>query len=279
MIVLIGIITTMCGYLIATDWRTIPYDPCTEYSPFHHPEIAQYYDNIHSVIVGKFQDVDFTSPKLKGVKFLSNIELIFADGNFSFESDLRINLSCSRVDTCTCALRNPTCLHFTMDENLNILLVTSPEDLYYDCTSEFNLGSPITACITHQKTLAGTTVTTPVAEQEAKIESINVLPKRVYFVARNICVEANVTGHQCHWIPSSTITKKECEDCQPICRSVSQTLTFAQFMVGNGLLVYTGALQFTPIVSILMNQTPKQIQVLLAILYYTTRHAWWSGRL
>ncbi|XP_064385763.1 uncharacterized protein LOC135334489 [Halichondria panicea] len=265
MIVLTGIITTMCGYLIVTDWQTIPYDPCTEYSPFHHPEIVQYYEN-NTIIVGRFQaesHLDFTLPKLKGVKLLSNINLIFADGTF-FESDLRINLSCSHVDNCTCALKNPACLHFKIDENLNILLATSPEDVYYyDCSFNFNLRSPITACITlsrHQTALVGNRATAPVSKQEAEIESINVLPKRVYFVARNSCIEANVTGHQCHWIPSSTITKKECKDCQPICRSVSQTLTFTQFLVGNGLLVYTSALQYSPIVSLLMNQTPKQIQ-------------------
>ncbi len=266
MIVLTGIITTMCGYLIVTDWQTIPYDPCTEYSPFHHPEIVQYYEN-NTIIVGRFQaesHLDFTLPKLKGVKLLSNINLIFADGTF-FESDLRINLSCSHVDNCTCALKNPACLHFKMDENLNILLATSPEDVYYyDCSFNFNLRSPITACITlsrHQTALVGNRATAPVSKQEAEIESINVLPKRVYFVARNSCIEANVTGHQCHWIPSSTITKKECKDCQPICRSVSQTLTFTQFLVGNGLLVYTSALQYSLIVSLVMNQTPKQIQV------------------
>ena len=262
MIVLTGIITTMCGYLIVTDWQTIPYDPCTEYSPFHHPEIVQYYEN-NTIIVGRFQKnieshVDFTLPKLKRVKLLPNINLIFADGA-SFEADLRINLSCSHVYNCTCALKNPTCLYFKINENLNT------EDLYYyDCSSDFNLRSPITACITlsrHQTVLAGNKATTSVDEHESEIESITVLPKRVYFIARNTCIEANVTGHQCHWIPSSTITKKECKDCQPICRSVSQTLTFAQFLVGNGLLVYTSALQYAPIISLLMNQTPKQIQV------------------
>ena len=269
MIVLTGIITTMCGYLIVTDWQTIPYDPCTEYSPFHHPEIVQYYEN-NTIIVGRFQEknieshVDFTLPKLKGVKLLHKINLIFANGT-SFESDLRINFHCSHVDNCTCALKNPTCLHYKMAENLSILLATSPENLYYyECNSDFNLRLPITACITllrRQTVLAGNKATTPVDEHESEIESINVLPKRVYFIARNTCIEANVTGHRCHWIPSSTIIKKECKDCQPICRSMSQTLTFTQFLVGNGLLVYTSALQYAPIVSLLMNQTPKQIQV------------------
>ncbi len=31
----------MTGYALLTDWQAIPYDPCTEYSPFHHPELFQ----------------------------------------------------------------------------------------------------------------------------------------------------------------------------------------------------------------------------------------------
>ena len=94
-----------------------------------------------------------------------------------------------------------------------------------------------------------------------KINSINVLPEKVYFIARNNCNEANVSGHQCHWIPSSIITKKECEDCQPICRSISQTLTFAQFCIAIALMVLSNSLQFTPIVALLTNQSPKQYVV------------------
>ena len=40
-ILLIGVSVTVAAYLLLTDWQTIPYDPCTEYSPFHHPEIIK----------------------------------------------------------------------------------------------------------------------------------------------------------------------------------------------------------------------------------------------
>ena len=70
-----------------------------------------------------------------------------------------------------------------------------------------------------------------------------------------------------HWIPDSDIFKKKCEDCQPICRSVHQnTDILLSFIIGNGLLVLSSALQIVPVVALLMNQAPERIQVCIKLL-------------
>ncbi len=41
---------------LIADWQAIPYDPCTEKSPFHHPDIVDTY-NISSF---EFSDHDYS---------------------------------------------------------------------------------------------------------------------------------------------------------------------------------------------------------------------------
>ena len=38
-IAMIGIIGSILSLSLMADWQAIPYDPCTEKSPFHHPDI------------------------------------------------------------------------------------------------------------------------------------------------------------------------------------------------------------------------------------------------
>ena len=42
-IAIIGITTGIIGAIILADWQSISYDPCTEFSLFHHPELADDY--------------------------------------------------------------------------------------------------------------------------------------------------------------------------------------------------------------------------------------------
>ncbi len=268
MIALIGSIATMIGYLIVTDFQTIPYDACTEYSPFHNPSLIEYYENVsnNSVILQEYNyNANSSIGKLNTIKLsssvINNMELL----NHSLKLDLELSLNCQQNNHCQCIISHPVCFNFNfaIDKDQNIVPTSNHNGLleYYKCSSKINEEILITACVT--------LVTPRIMKEDdiAEIETISMLPKDVYFIARNNCNEANVSGHQCHWIPSSIITKKECEDCQPICRSVSQTFTFAQFLIGNGVLVFASSLQYVPITSLLMNQSPQRLQVAYPHIY------------
>ena len=49
-ITILGIAFSMIGLTILADWQSIPYDMCTDYSLFHHPELAMNYST-HSLPV------------------------------------------------------------------------------------------------------------------------------------------------------------------------------------------------------------------------------------
>jgi len=44
-ITILGIISSVIGLIIMADWQSIPYDPCTEFSLYHHPELASSVSN------------------------------------------------------------------------------------------------------------------------------------------------------------------------------------------------------------------------------------------
>ena len=39
-ITILGILSSVIGLTLMADWQSIPYDPCTEFSLYHHPELA-----------------------------------------------------------------------------------------------------------------------------------------------------------------------------------------------------------------------------------------------
>ncbi|CAI8044643.1 hypothetical protein GBAR_LOCUS24744 [Geodia barretti] len=43
LLTVLGMVCTIIALLIITDWQAIGRDPCTEYSLFHHPELADQY--------------------------------------------------------------------------------------------------------------------------------------------------------------------------------------------------------------------------------------------
>ena len=253
----------MLGYLIVTDWQTIPYDPCTEFSPYHHPGITQDFNISSSVKSSRILRAVLAPPKLTSINLNSDINIELGTSTLSFEADLGLSFSCRQTMACDCSQFPTRCLKFLMDNETMRSFGTSIDQALYQCSSNFNQKSPITFCIflsgTIKEKYARIKETTEFPKVE--INSISVLPEKVHETAQNICTQANVSGHQCHWIPNSDIFKKECEDCQPICRSVRQTLTFPQYIIGNGVLVLSSALQVVPVTALLMNQSPELIQV------------------
>ncbi len=261
-ILIMGMLTTITGYLLLTDFQAIPYDPCTEYSPFHHPEITNYNESIghvpsfnthlHSNII------NYTTPPrlatLTSLHFSNTASFDFTTDKSSIELNFGTgdNYTCKHVTECSCTFTQP-CLKFKVPiTELSLLSGT------FQCFDEVKF------CIflsTGSQGKRNNEQDDTKMLEMAEINSITVLPEDVYFIARSNCNEANISGHQCHWIPSSIITKKECEDCQPICRSVSQTLTFAQFCLAFWIMIYSNSLQLPPAVALLSNEAPKQLLV------------------
>ena len=152
---------TVCGALILTDWQAIPYDPCTELSPFHHPNIVANY---------------------------------------------------SETGTS-------------------------------DSTNEV--------------------VNTSLA---VHLQILQVLAEDQYTIAVRKCENANITKHTCHWIPNSVITKKHCGDCQPICRSLQQSLTFAQYCIGATAITMSIDIVSVPVATLLSDRIGRSNQVKLLYL-------------
>ena len=285
-IMLLGIFVTMFSYLVITDWQTIPYDPCTEFSPFHHPDIAWH---SKSDISWSIQNSFFPKASLQrsnptiplhqekplasfSLKLLPELNLDQSTGHIHrYQADFGLTFSCKKAESCDCEQLPSKCLIFPTDNKKTMKFdhsMTTDNKKLLQCTSSFNSEHPITFCIVLYLKNSDQPPTTPAVYESfleattavlnAEIDSINILPDKQ---DKTNCVQANVSGHQCHWIPYSDIFKKECEDCQPICRSVHQTLTFPQFIIGNGVLLLAGALQYVSINAILVNQSPTQTQV------------------
>ena len=149
---------TICGALILTDWQAIPYDPCTELSPFHHPNI-----------VANYSEAD-TSVSVSKVMYINN--------------------------------------SLTVDSQV-----------------------------------------------------FQVLGEDQYTIAVSKCENANIAGHTCHWIPDSLITKKLCGDCQPICRSRQQSLTFAQYCIGTTAITMSIDICWVPVAALLSDRIGRGNQV------------------
>ena len=54
----------MFGASLLTDWQAIPYDPCTEKSPFHHPDIINQY-NTTLLTFQEYRPPELYSPALE----------------------------------------------------------------------------------------------------------------------------------------------------------------------------------------------------------------------
>ena len=152
---IIGLSMTICGAFILTDWQAIPHDPCTELSPFHHPNIV---------------------------------------ANYS-EADTRES-AYSKVESLT-----------------------------------------------------------------AHSQVLQVLAVDEYTIAVSNCENANITRHHCYWVPNSSITKKRCGDCQPICRSHQRSLTFAQYCIGTALITMSIDIGWVPIAALLSDRLDRENQV------------------
>ena len=272
-IALIGLVMAVIGYLLATDWQAIPYDPCTEYSPFHHPEL---YENLTLAKNRTKEKLELTKRKFLSLNLLSNIGLKFGDGQTAepmvpIEVDFPYVYECFEDVTCpVCKARedffSQLCLIISRDRNGKVQLheqqpSINNEPMLLSCS----LTSEQKFCVNFynyqedkEKEFDGI-LQNLTAKASASIQNLMVLPDNVYDVASTTCM--NAINGQCHWIPFSTLTREKCMDCPPICRSKQQTLSFAQFIMGLAILIATNPFVWVPTVAMATNQTPKNLQV------------------
>ena len=290
---------TVIGCILFADWQAIPYDPCTEYSPFHHPEITQNYsikqslnETSKSVYNNSTDDrhLELIKPTAERAQlhFHSDIEMKFTDGStVKIKLPGDVELTCNHVDDCEChqhsaqawSVLNSICLFYSQDDGGRIAFTESslmsesehyPSKRFQCVTSPTILFQhPLSLCV-H---LYGTYFHSQTKKSSEKlsmttgsIQSLQVLSNFSYYTAKMNCIHANFTNHHCHWSPSSVITKKECEDCQPICKSIEQSLTFVQYVLGSTLIFSSLPVTWVPISVMASSQASMELQVATIIL-------------
>ncbi len=212
---------TFVACLLSADWQSIPYDPCTLLSPFHHSELIDhplhYHDNspwqrtLHSELSSRYR-----LPKVQ----------------------------CSHTEqSCDCGQR--LCLNYTLDSN----------DTLHEATPTSN-STPLSLqcrprllpCVQLYSAL-----------HFVSIQQLTLLSEIDYNMSKHTCETSNVS--HCHWIPSSSITHKECVDCQPICRGVDRTLTFWQFVLGTVIVMASLPILWVSLVAMISVQVGVESQV------------------
>ena len=291
--VVIGILITISGGILLTDWQALPSDHCIEYSPFHHPELREKYA---SEAVNVFSPMNHdaiqrsttqtSSGEIAYNKIQANVcfPRSYVDiSNFNVSDTM---LKCTEVDSCvncltedvTAAFPVPSVPCFSLDYRADKLCTTGdgyiplrgPTTTYL-CNIE---SSKYCACVIIPRNSTTSPLNDsesivlqePSLDQSVHIQTLQLIEESVYNVAVNKCESLHDT-HGCHWIPQSKITGKLCGDCQPICRSVYHTLTFIQFCIGTILLQISLPSSRVSAVNILTDVVHKDIQVRSNIIY------------
>ena len=275
---------TFAACILSADWQAIPPDPCTDFSPFHRPELIPNHSNNQS-------HSRSTPVNASLSHFIINIQL--GSNNGSVLTRLEAPLSCEQVGSCDCT-RLQDCIyraHGSHSYSRTTLYAHAPSALYlppivFSCQLKpyhdtpslpHQLLEPVCIFLYQNRTelpLTGSwtgrghslqDVTDPSLEP-AYIQELTVLTDSVYNSSRHNCEHANVTTGRCHWIPSSVITGKECSDCQPICRNTEQTLRFWQFVLGTSILMAALPLLWVSLVAISSIQVRVESQVRVLIM-------------
>lgn len=280
-----------------TDWQALPYDKCTEYSPFHHPEI------IHnsSTITANFSSLSWIPTKRKvcysqqdsfsGVLTQLNInpisQLVFSTGQkVNIQLQDNIKLFCHASDKCASYCREPHrtirplcvqysvnkygCLELQDGNSIKMTGRTNVEEETVLCSTDSStLQSQFSVCVQLHKN--GNKQHQPVDNSLGTVhtQSLQHLNPEDYNTSMFNCVNANVTSHDCYWNPYSIITRKHCEDCQPICRSRSHSLTFTQFVLGAALLLASIPVAWVPVAALISNRVSKEAQVTVCTVLFS----------
>ena len=267
-----GMACSIAGFLIMTDWQAIPHDPCTNYSLFHHPELADSYRMQLSEI----------SPTASA-STVSNLcipqpvgQIMSLPGDLYVQSDLwqleehnQSSFRCSVSNTCEqCSqLLADSCTHFISTDNEGICLShKNPSNTGLMYTNS-TLPTVMSCTLQHQKHNSSSCFTVgPEADvqssgqsffAEVHIQSLQVVESAVYEIAVNQCESVG----NCHWTPNSQVTHKHCSDCQPICRNPKHTLNFVQLVIGSNLFYLASPIMNIGTKWMMSNAVSKSFQV------------------
>lgn len=262
-----------------SDWQAISPDPCLKYSPFHHPELLA---NIPTPDSSSFSLPPTCWNKTEqGSIFhdMSNAEII--NGNLVLNHNLLtsdIMLNCRlHASASTCYIcKNPSNLtahvhvelHYenTHDEICYNSSTTNPEAsfLKFSLVCDGSDSACLSLClhIHHQESHSATRMPeddTKLLFDNTYVHGLLLLQKYIYESARNACVSE--TANRCHWIPDSLVTDKTCWDCQPICRGLSHTMTFIQFVAGSIWFMLTYPVAEVALPVVISDSALKEYQV------------------
>ena len=252
---IIGISITVCGYIALTDWQTIPYDPCTQYSPFHHPEIVPNITVKNHSISAHEQALPTGSLYLYG-----SLQLSFDINDRTKSAQLPFGMHghCSKAITCDCNKEKKICLAYIL-ENSETFEVISADSIRqqegYDLF-KCSLLSKSTICV-----MRSTEFHLKMSHTQDMNEKRAVYTTDQLAIASNNCINAVIPDHSCHWIPRVRYGAF-CKDCSPICRSTHKTLHLAQLFIGSSLLLIGYSLVWVTALAISSNLAPKKLQVL-----------------
>ena len=273
MILLLGISITVAAYLLVTDWQAIPYDPCTEYSPFHHPEIVKNHsrNSAPAFVVSSKSLTLFKQnlhPELE-VKFGNHKPLPYSGITVTSSLTCRLDSSCplckasvplhQEIHPCLILEANRYGKH-NIEKSTNVSTY-----LRLSCSSNETQLFCININIQgyhHSK-----------ESEHYQVQNSEVLTSSQYSIISNSCINAIVPGRHCQWIPFSTITNTVCNDCPPICRAKEQTLNIVQFSMGVFALIFGLPIFWTSLMAIVTDYSPEQSRV-CQISYYKMPLLW-----
>ena len=260
-----GLILTILSCALMTDWQSFPYDPCTELSPFHNPEIVLNYQS--SIVKLRTRDekcLQLYQMKIKPVVYVSvklNKRRLLSQNTTGMQCD-RIN-NCSKhcdanIDQCFCySFDGKLCIHRSTND---AMFMSGKTHDHFLCRHGESLNS---MCISVQQ--SDTDLDNEINSESLHTvhsQALQLLQTNVYDIAVNKCETADIRGHHCYWTPNSIITNRHCSDCPPICRSLQQSLTFAQFCIGAALLMISIPVAWVPIAGLISDRVHREAQVI-----------------
>ncbi len=268
----------MVACAMLADWQAIPYDECTQYSLFHHPEIA------HNLTQGPvtLEKGVHTCKKMEHVEQTTAIPdplemyvYISMASIHPLPTVPQVPTRCHQVQECrTCngyPQNSTLCLHFTA--NSSKLCLVKDELSFADSPSKNSMAYQcgvgnylVLFCMDSSNELPSTTEHIKALQEMIGSRLFTVHSQSLFVVERYTYQRAreNCEGHRehsCHWIPDSLVTKKHCYDCQPICRSTERTLTFAQFCVGAAILMLSIPIGRESLTAVISDNATRALQV------------------
>ena len=271
-IMAIGGVTASCiGLLIMMDWQSIGYDPCTQYSPYHHPELVNSTTPVGpeiDIVVQQesmCQELNLPSYISIGDNTASQLESTrvgVCQGNFhlgqvnrtlDLECEIRSSDSCarfsSRHSSASCfsfeVISGKFCLepqdtggHANLSTLTSVSCV-SPDHPFSLCAT-FSMGSE------NNKLLSMTMYAFQELKDLVQMFTVAIATHPQYRTQthnsndntsepgtpRERCEAMAQSKDECYWNQASKITHQECDHCPQICRSELKSLNFVQFCIG-----------------------------------------------